>query len=136
MRDQSPPRQAERAEPLAPTLKKQSESETSTSPLESKQHLQAPWKITKSRAPLPRIEVRKQKTQKQMQPQGLATSHPAFQTLQQYAKKGCPAKTGRHWTKEEMQAAIDRGNHISARQPEAVAAYQAEIQEKINKGQA
>ena len=113
MRDQSPPRQAERAVPLAPTLKKQTESETSTSQLESKQHLQAPWKITKSRAPLPRIEVRQQETQKQMQPQGLTSSHPAFQTLQQYATEGCPAKTGRHWTREEMQAAIDRGNHIS-----------------------
>ena len=71
-----------------------------------------------------------------MRPQGMATSHPAFLTLQQYATKGCPAKTGRHWTKEEMQAAIDRGNHISARQPEAVKAYQAEIQEKIEKKQA
>ena len=109
-------------------------SEISTSsPVETKQPLQAPWKITTSRAPRPRKEVRTQKLQKQMQPQGLTKNHPAFQTLQQYATKGCPTKTGRHWTREEMQAAIDRGNHISARQPEAVAAYQAEIQEKISK---
>ena len=102
----------------------------------AKQQLKLPWKITKCRVPLPKREAQTQKTRGQMRPQGMATSHPAFHTLQQYATKGCPAKTGRHWTKEEMQAAIDRGNHISARQPEAVKAYQAEIQEKIEKKQA
>ena len=35
-----------------------------------------------------------------------------------------------------MQAAIKRGNHVSAKQPDAVAAYQVEIAEKIKKGQA
>ena len=43
---------------------------------------------------------------------------------------------GRHWTKEEIHAAVERGNHVLARSPEAIAAYQLEITEKIEKGQA
>ena len=71
-----------------------------------------------------------------MYPTGLAKNHPAFETLQQYATKGCPVKMGRHWTMEEIHAAVERGNHVSARSPEAIAAYQDEISEKIKKGHA
>ena len=43
---------------------------------------------------------------------------------------------GRHWTNEEIHAAVERGNHVSARSPEAIEAYQMEITKKIEKGQA
>ena len=48
-------------------------------------------------------------------PGGLAQRHPAAEKLLEYATKGCPARTGRNWTREEMQAAVDRGNHASAK---------------------
>jgi hypothetical protein len=56
----------------------------------------------------------------QMCPSGLALHHPAAKTLLQYAMKGCPTNTGNPWTIQQMQAAIDRGPHVSALVPEAV----------------
>ena len=98
--------------------------------------LEAPWRVTKARLPLPKIEIEQGDYRGLMCPAGLATAHPAFRTLQQYATEGCPANTGRNWTKEEMHAAVERGNHESAKQPEAIEAYQDEIKEKIASGQA
>ena len=98
--------------------------------------LTTPWKATKARSPLPKIEINRSEYRGLMCPTGLATAHPAFRTLQQYATKGCPAKMGRNWTKEEIQAAVERGNHESAKQPEAIDAYQDKIEEKIANGQA
>jgi hypothetical protein len=69
-----------------------------------------------------------------MCPSGLATLHPAPKTLLEYATKGCPAKTGRHWTLEEMEAIIANGPHVSALQPDAMAQLQTEVAEKENKG--
>ena len=60
---------------------------------QAREPLKAPWRITKCRAPLPKIQVQRQESRGQMRPQGLAVNHPAFHTLQQYATKGCPAKT-------------------------------------------
>ena len=97
---------------------------------------EAPWQITKARQYIDKPKKCTPSHRGQMYPTGLATSHPAFRTLQQYATTGCPAKTGRHWTKDEMHAAVERGNHVSARKPEAIAAYQEEIKEKIERGQA
>ena len=71
-----------------------------------------------------------------MYPTGLATSHPTSHTLQQHAMKGCPSKMGRHGTKEEMHAARERGNHVSARNPAAEAACQEKITERLARGQA
>ena len=98
--------------------------------------LGAPWKITKARRTIEQPKLPTPEHLGQMCPTGLATRHPAFQTLQQYATKGCPAKTGRHWTKEEIHAAVERGNHISARSKAAIEAYQLEIKEKVARGQA
>lgn len=72
----------------------------------------------------------------QMCPSGLAMHHPAATTLLQYATGGCPTNTGDPWTKEQMQAAIDRGPHISALVPEAAHQLDMEVQDKVKKGQA
>ena len=61
-----------------------------------------------------------------MHPSGLALHHPAADHLFQYATKGCPAETGKDWTVEMMQAAIDRGPHSSAMEPDAMAYIQSE----------
>jgi len=45
--------------------------------------------------------------------------------------KGLPGKMGRNWTKEEIQAAVERGNHESAKLPGAIDSYQDEIEEKV-----
>ena len=49
----------------------------------------------------------------QMCPSGLALHHPAAELLLEYATHGCPAKTGAQWTKEEITAAVEHGNHSS-----------------------
>lgn len=71
----------------------------------------------------------------EMCPSGLALHHPAAATLLQYATQGCPSNTGRPWTREQMQEAIDRGPHSSALEPDAIAQMKAEIQEKLSKNQ-
>jgi len=70
-----------------------------------------------------------------MCPSGLALNHPAAATLLEYATKGCPALTGQPWTREQMQAAIDRGPHVSALVPDAMKQLDAEIEEKIARQQ-
>ena len=71
-----------------------------------------------------------------MCPRGLALHHPAADTLLAYATDGCPVNTGEAWTTEQMQAAVDRGPHVSALVPAAMAQLDEEIQEKVIKGQA
>jgi hypothetical protein len=72
----------------------------------------------------------------EMCPRNLALHHPAAAKLLQYATGGCPANTGRPWTRDEMQAAIDRGPHISAMDPDAIKQLATEVAEKVKKGQA
>ena len=71
-----------------------------------------------------------------MCPQGLALEHPAAQLLTDWAKFGCPAMTGKEWTLEEMEAAIERGPHASAVTPEAIEHFRQEVAEKVATGQA
>jgi hypothetical protein len=71
-----------------------------------------------------------------MCPRGLALLHPAAATLQQYAMHGCPTNTGKPWTLEQIQTAMDRGPHVSALVPEAMAALDVEVAEKVANGQA
>ena len=71
-----------------------------------------------------------------MCPSGLALRHPAASTLLEYATKGCPVQSGKPWTRAAMQAAIDRGPHVSARAPEAIDQLRAEVEEKVRCGQA
>ncbi len=44
----------------------------------------------------------------EMCPAGLALHHPAANLLKEWATYGCPTQTGKPWTREEMQAAIER----------------------------
>jgi hypothetical protein len=71
-----------------------------------------------------------------MCPRGLALTHPAAEHLLEYASKGCPTHTGAPWTIDQMRAAIERGPHVSALVPEAMAQLDDEVKEKVLKGQA
>ena len=71
-----------------------------------------------------------------MCPRGLALNHPAADHLLEYASKGCPTHTGAPWTIDQMRAAIERGPHVSALVPEAMAQLDDEVREKVLKGQA
>jgi hypothetical protein len=71
-----------------------------------------------------------------MCPMGLALKHPAAPTLQEYATYGCPAKTGKEWTKAEIWEAIEWGPHVSVLSVEALEHFQAEAREKVATGQA
>ena len=70
-----------------------------------------------------------------MCPSGLALHHPAAATLLEYATNGCPALTGKPWTRDQMQAAIDRGPHVSALVPDAMTQLDAELEEKLARNQ-
>ena len=72
----------------------------------------------------------------EMCPTEIATSHPAGALLAEWVTMGCPTKTGRLWTKEELCEAVERGPHQSALSPEALAHFAAESAEKIKAGQA
>jgi len=74
--------------------------------------------------------------ERQMYPRGRARSHPAGDLLEEWAQYGCPASTGREWTREQMQEAIDRGPHKSALEPAAIEHFRLEIEEKVKAGQA
>jgi hypothetical protein len=71
-----------------------------------------------------------------MCPSGLALHHPAADLLAEWATYGCPTRTGKRWTKEKMQEAIDRGPHRSAMSEEAIAHFKEEVAEKVKVGQA
>ena len=71
-----------------------------------------------------------------MAPSNLALYHPAADLLLQSATNGCPTRTGKPWSVEEMEAAISRGPHPSALQPEALRQLRRETLDKVNKGQA
>ena len=73
---------------------------------------------------------------REMAPQGLAQKHEAAELLADWEKFGCPTQTGRNWTVEEIQAAIDRGPHKSALEPDAIAHFAEEVADKVAKGQA
>jgi len=70
-----------------------------------------------------------------MCPSGLALYHEAAETLLEYATGGCPVETGRDWTVEMMAAAIERGPHVSAMDPEAMKILAEEVAQKELKGQ-
>ena len=70
-----------------------------------------------------------------MCPQNLALHHPAAEKLLQYATGGCPCNTGKPWTKEEIWAAVERGPHVSALEPDAIEQLEGEIPEKVKAGQ-
>lgn len=69
-----------------------------------------------------------------MAPTGPALDHPAAPLLLQYAKTGCPADCGKDWTLDQLEAAITRGAHPSARDPVAAKALHEESLEQVEQG--
>jgi hypothetical protein len=49
---------------------------------------------------------------------------------------GCPVRTGRPWTRDMMEEAVQRGPHQLALTPEALEHFAAEAKAKVEKGQA
>ena len=70
-----------------------------------------------------------------MCPDNLALYHPAAEKLLKYATEGCPCNTGKPWSREEVTAAIERGPHISALEPDAIDQLAGEIKQKVADGQ-
>jgi hypothetical protein len=71
-----------------------------------------------------------------MAPQGLALRHEAAGILSEWEKFGCPTRTGRDWTLEEIQAAIDHGPHQSALDQAAIEHFAEEVRDKVEMEQA
>ena len=71
-----------------------------------------------------------------MSPTGRALNHPAADILCDWATFGCPTRTGKNWTKEEMWEAVEWGPHRSATSPEALQHFAEEIKKKIQATQA
>jgi len=69
-----------------------------------------------------------------MRPDPSTTHHPAFPLLLAYATTGCPVDCGHPWTRAQLQAAVNRGAHPSARTPDAIACLHTETMEKVNNG--
>ena len=63
-----------------------------------------------------------------------AIHHPAGSMLKNWALAGCPVDCGDPWTVQQMQAAIDKGAHPSARVPEAAKACRLEALEEARDG--
>jgi len=66
-----------------------------------------------------------------MCPTGWALTHPATGILAKWATLGCPTRTGKPWTSEEIWEAVARGPHQSALSPEALAHFAEEAAEKV-----
>ena len=94
------------------------------------------WTTYEGKHTLPPPHDPPQAYRNQMCPRGLALHHPAATTLLEYATLGCPVNTGHNWTTDQMQSAIDRGPHVSALIPKAMAQLDDEINEKVLNGQA
>jgi len=62
--------------------------------------------------------------------------HPAYPMLLQFAINGCPVNCGPTWTLDQLQAAVDHGNHPSASTPEAIKCLCKEMFKKVNQGHA
>jgi len=71
-----------------------------------------------------------------MRPDESIRQHPAFNALYRYATEGCPVECGPSWTKEHLEAAVQRGPHISAKSEEAARCLREEAMEKVAQGEA
>ena len=94
------------------------------------------WSTHTGHASLPPKHEQPLEYRNEICPSGIATSHPAGELLSEWSKMGCPTKTGRPWSKEEMWEAVARGPHQSSRSTEALGHFAAESAEKVRVGQA
>lgn len=69
-------------------------------------------------------------------PREQALLHRAAALIDAYSKDGCPADCGADWTREQIEAAIRRGPHPSAMNPDAKEALFAETDDKVANGYA
>ena len=69
-------------------------------------------------------------------PRGAALDHPAAPMLLEFATHGCKAGIDTQWTTEMIEAAITRGAHPSALQPEPAKQLREETLEKVAQGYA
>ncbi len=72
----------------------------------------------------------------EMCPSGMVLLHPAADLLKEWATYGCPTNTGKPWTQDQMQAAVDRGPHRSALTDDAIAHFRNEVDDKVKSSQA
>jgi hypothetical protein len=102
----------------------------------ARQSQETQWTMYKGEYDLPDPAAPLEAHRGEMCPSGLALHHPAADILREWATYGCPTRTGKPWTRAEMQAAIERGPHRSALSDEAIAHFKAEVEEKVRIGQA
>ncbi len=103
------------------------------------QEIQPPtswWTKHTGDAVLPPHRPRDTSYRNKMCPAGLATSHPAGKPLAEWSKLGCPTRTGKPWTKDEMWEAVEKGPHQSSLSPDALAHFAEESVAKVAAGQA
>jgi hypothetical protein len=64
------------------------------------------WSTHMGQASLPPRQEHPLEYRNKMCPAGIATSHPAGELLSEWSQLGCPTKTGRPWSKEELWEAV------------------------------
>ena len=69
-----------------------------------------------------------------MQPQKLAAGHPFFPTLHQWGSHGVPVDCGPDWQWDAVLAAVARGPHRSALEPENIALVHEDVQYQVDAG--
>lgn len=69
-----------------------------------------------------------------MQPQPLGALHPFHETLCQWGSQGVPIDCGPDWTWDAIEAAVARGPHRSALDPENIALVHEDIQYQVDAG--
>ena len=69
-----------------------------------------------------------------MCPAGRVLQHQAANLLIEYDTVRCPTKTGKCWSMEDLEAAIEVGPHVLALDPEAMEQLQPEVAEKGSSG--
>ena len=94
------------------------------------------WEMHRGKFQLTENSQERPAYRNKMCPKGLALDHPAAATLNEYATYGCPAKTGKPWTKAEIWEAVERRPHASALVPEALKHFKQEAAKKVAMGQA
>jgi hypothetical protein len=69
-----------------------------------------------------------------MQPQPLAAGHPFFPTLHQWGTEGVPVDCGPGWEWDAVLAAVARGPHLSAMDPENIPLVHEDVQYQVDAG--
>jgi hypothetical protein len=99
-------------------------------------NLWVPRKLQQARAPLSShpMSTAQGKRRSLMQPQQLAESHPFFHTLRQWGSQGVPVDCGPDWEWDAVLAAVARGPHRSAMEPENIQLVHEDVQYQVDAG--